>query len=715
MKKILLVVSFFAISIGGYAQQKLLSIDEAVVGQWLQLAPENLQSLQWKGESSDFTFQRKDTLFVQNVSTETPQVLFTLLQFNKWLKAIGYPSLTRLPFIKWVSSSNFLFVSGNESVIFDAEKHIVIDSLKVDDEAENLDYRPDHKAVAFTVKNNLYLSIEGAKIQTVTKDSNENIVNGQAVHRNEFGIEKGTFWSPKGSRLAFYRMDQTMVTDYPLVDITTRVATVASIKYPMAGMTSHQVKVAVYDPATHNTVYLKTGEPLDHYLTNIAWTPDEKFILVAELNRGQDHMKMNLYDAASGELVKTLFEETNSRYVEPLHPAIFLPNEPHKFLWRSQRDGYDHFYLYDISGKFFGEVGNGPWIVLDFLGFTKDGKNILYTSTQNSPIEVNVYKQNLKNQKIERLTTLDGTHTPNVNFTSGLFMDRYSSTSIPNRISIVNFNGQEKRVLINAQNPLAAYKMPEMSIFKIKAADDSTDLYCRLIKPIDFDSTKKYPVIVYVYGGPHLQLVNNEWLAGARLWEYYMAQKGYVMFTIDNRGSSNRGFAFESVIHRNLGVNEVADQMRGIDYLLKQSFVDSSRIGVHGWSFGGFLTTSLMLKENRAFKVGVAGGPVIDWKLYEVMYGERYMDTPEENPEGYKNADLINFATDLKGKLLIIHGAIDNTVVWQNSLLFLNECINKGVQVDYFVYPRDEHNVRGYKRIHLMRKITEYFDQNLMK
>lgn len=715
MKKLLLFVNLFAFVIGGYAQQKLLSIDEAVVGQWFQLAPKTLTALQWKGETSDFTYQRNDTVFVQGVKEESPRTLFTLADLNGWIKEGDRPALKRLPAIKWLSDNNFLFTDGKESITFDIEAHKVVSSLKVDDEAENLDYRPDYNAVAFTVKNNLYISIEGKEIQTVTRDTNENIINGQAVHRNEFGIEKGTFWSPKGNKLAFYHMDQTMVTDYPLVDITQRIATVTPIKYPMAGMTSHQVKVGVYDPATKSTVYLKTGAPLDHYLTNIAWTPDEKYILLAELNREQDHMKMNLYDATTGDLVKTLFEETNPRYVEPLHPAIFLPNDPQKFLWRSQRDGYDHFYLYDITGKLYGEVGKGPWIVLDFLGFTKDGKNILYTSTQDSPIEVNVYKQNLKTQKIERLTKQDGTHWSLVNFTQGLFLDRYSSTNTPNRISIVDLKGQEKRLLLNAPNPLAAYKMPEMKIFKIKAADDSTDLYCRLIKPIDFDSTKKYPVIVYVYGGPHLQLVTDEWLAGARLWEYYMAQKGYVMFTVDNRGSSNRGFAFESVIHRNLGVNELADQMRGVDYLIKQPYVDTSRIGVHGWSFGGFMTTSMMLKENKIFKVGVAGGPVIDWKLYEVMYGERYMDTPEENPEGYKNADLLNYVGNLKGKLLIIHGAIDKTVVWQNSLLFINECINKGVQVDYFVYPRDEHNVRGYRRIHLMQKITDYFDQNLMK
>lgn len=715
MKRFLLIVICLFIALFVGAQDKLLTIDEAVVGQWMDLAPKTLSVIQWKGESSAFTFNRKDSVFVQGVTEATPSLLFTLADLNGWVKVANKSTLKRMPSFQWVSPVSLMFKRGKESIFVNVVDKKVDKTLAVAEDGENLDYRPDKKAVAYTVKNNLFVAFEGKDSVAVTTDSEENIVNGQSVHRNEFGISKGTFWSPKGNLLAFYRMDQTMVTDYPLVDITERIAKVTPIKYPMAGMTSHHVKVGIFNPQTHATLFLKTGEPLDHYLTNIAWTPDEKFILVAELNRGQNQMSLNMYDAATGDFVRTLFEEKNARYVEPSDPAIFFPKEPNAFIWQSQRDGYNHLYKYDLSGKLLGQITKGNWIVLSFLGFTVDGKEALFTSTIDSPLEVNLCKVNLKSKKVVRLTKASGVHSPQVNLTAGLFIDRYSNITVPNRICVSDFAGKEIKELIVAENPLSAYKMPEMKIFTIKAGDDSTDLYCRMIKPIDFDSTKKYPVIVYVYGGPHAQLVTNRWLGGTGLWDYHMAQRGYIMFTVDNRGSANRGFDFESVIHRNLGVNELADQMLGIQYLFKLPYVDTARVGVHGWSFGGFMTTQMMLKESKIFKVGVGGGPVIDWSLYEVMYGERYMDTPEENPAGYKNANMLNYAENLKGKLLLIHGDIDNTVVLQNSLTFLKECVDKKVMVDYFIYPQHEHNVGGYDRIHLMRKVTDYFDTYLKK
>ncbi len=715
MRRILLIAAclFSAVIVNG--QDKLFTIDEAVVGSWMGLAPKTISAIQWKSTSQQFTFNSKDSVFVQGVADVKPSLLFTLADLNSWLKNANLSAMKRVPSIQWITPVLFMAKSGAGTVFVNVVDKKVERTLSVSKEAENIDYRPDFKAVAYTEKNNLFVTINGTEPIAVTSDSNAGIVNGQTVHRNEFGISKGTYWSPKGNLLAFYRMDETMVTDYPLVDITTRIATATPIKYPMAGMTSHHVTVGVYNPATKITVFLKTGEPLEHYLTNVSWTPDEKYILLAELNRGQNHMSLNMYDAVTGDFVRTLFEEKNARYVEPSDPAIFFPNEPNAFVWQSQRDGYNHLYKYDLSGKLLGEITKGNWIVLSFLGFTADGKEALFTSTIDSPLEVNLCKVNLKSKKVVRLTKASGVHSPQVNLTAGLFIDRYSSITVPNRICVSDFAGKEIKELIKAENPLAAYKMPEMKIFTIKAGDDSTDLYCRMIKPIDFDSTKKYPVVVYVYGGPHAQLVTNRWLGGTGLWDYHMAQKGYIMFTVDNRGSANRGFDFESVIHRNLGVNEMADQMRGIQYLFKLPYVDTARVGVHGWSFGGFMTTQMMLKENKIFKVGVAGGPVIDWSLYEVMYGERYMDTPDENPEGYKSANMLNYVENLKGKLMLIHGDIDNTVVLQHSLKFLKECVDKKVMVDYFIYPQHEHNVGGYDRIHLMRKVTDYFDTYLKR
>ena len=252
-----------------------------------------------------------------------------------------------------------------------------------------------------------------------------------------------------------------------------------------------------------------------------------------------------------------------------------------------------------------------------------------------------------------------------------------------------------------------------MEVSSISETSEHPELYYRMIKPVDFDPAKKYPVIIYVYGGPHSQLVKNSWLGGSRMWQYYMAQKGYIAFTLDNRGTLGRGFDFENSIHRQLGTLEVVDQMAGVSYLKSLPFVDDSRIGVHGWSYGGFMTLNLKLKYPEIFKVGVAGGPVTDWKYYEIMYGERYMDMPEENPEGYKNAEMKNYVSNLKGDLLLVNGAMDSTVVWQHSLTFIRECVKQNKQVDYFVYPTHPHNVRGWDRINLMDKVSLYFDKHL--
>ncbi|MEN8122530.1 MAG: DPP IV N-terminal domain-containing protein, partial [Bacteroidota bacterium] len=581
-----------------------------------------------------------------------------------------------------------------------------------DDRAENFSFSKENNSVAYTIENNLYVADKNDAIY-ITKDTDKGIVNGNPyVHRQEFGIDKGIFWSSKGNFMAFYRKNENMVADYPLVDVTTRIATQNNTKYPMAGETSEQVTLGVYNVKEGGTVFMKTKKD-DHYLTRISWDPSEKFVYIAELNRGQNHMKLNKYDVNSGEFIQTLFEEKHPKYVEPEHDMVFLKTKPNQFLWFSERDGYNHLYLYNTSGKVIKQITKGNWVVTEFLGFDAKERNIFIQATKESPIERHIYKVNLKSGKMLRLTKEKGTHNAQFNASKTYFVDSYSSTTVPRKVNIVDANGKQVQNILTAANPLKDYKLGEMNIGTLKAADGKTDLYYRMIKPVDFDPNKKYPVVVYVYGGPHSQLVSDTWLGGTGHWAYYMAQKGYIMFTLDNHGTDYRGFEFENVIHRQLGQIEMLDQMKGIEYLKSLPYVDQERIGVDGWSYGGFMTISLMTNYPETFKVGAAGGPVIDWKYYEVMYGERYMDTPQENPEGYEKTSLLGQADKLKGRLLIIHGAVDSTVVWQNSLTFVEECVKKGVQLDYFVYPGHEHNVRGKDRVHLMEKITRYFDDFL--
>jgi dipeptidyl-peptidase-4 len=399
--------------------------------------------------------------------------------------------------------------------------------------------------------------------------------------------------------------------------------------------------------------------------------------------------------------------------VEPTHSFYFLKTDLSEFIWQSRRDGWNHLYLYDTEGQLLKQITHGEWEVTNLIGTDPLGNSVYYESTMDSPVERHLCKTIIKSGKTQRITTAEGMHKIKAATSMNYFLDIFTSITMARACYLLDQNGEKLNTLKEDANPYKDYKTGEMSIFTIKADDKTTDLYCRMIKPVDFNPAKKYPVIIYVYGGPHEQMINKSWTGGAGFWLNFMAQQGYLIFTLDNRGSANRGFEFESIIHRQLGEIEMADQMAGIKYLKSLSYVDSSRIGVDGWSYGGFMTISLMLRNPGVFKVGCAGGPVIDWKWYEVMYGERYMDTPMQNPSGYEKASLINYAGNLDGKLLIIHGTNDDTVVWQNSLTFLDECIKQGKQVDYFVYPGAEHNMAGKARVHLFNKIIGYFNDYL--
>lgn len=711
-KRLLIVLSFFLMVLSVFSQNKPLTIEDAVIGQYRQLYPEYMVNVRWK-DAANFTFIKDyQSIQIFGIKSKKSQTLLSLDEINAMYHKENLDSLKYIVSINWLNTNLFTHLQGHVLVVVDAKKKQIIKSITFNPKAENVEYQKDAELVTYTIDNNLYIH-DGKHEIAVTKDTSLALVNGQTVHRSEFGITGGIFWSPKGHLLAYYHKDESMVSEYPLVDVMDRVATVKPTRYPMAGMKSEEVLVAVYNPKNQTTIYLKTAEPKEQYLTNLTWSPDEKSIYIQVLNREQNHMWLNVYNAETGDFVKTLFEEQNERYVEPEHQIQFLKNNPNEFLFFSERDGYQHLYRYRVDGTLINQVTKGDWIVSDFVGFDQSGENAIVYTTTNGPLEKQAYSVNIASGEMVLLSPEKGQHSAFLNPNADVFVDGYSSITVPHDYDLRDLSGKKIKNIQSAQNPLEEYEMGEMKIGTLKSADEKTDLYYRLITPPNYDKTKKYPAIVYVYGGPHAQMTDDSWLGSADLWFFYMAQKGYVVFTVDNRGSANRGFEFESIIHRNLGTAEMADQIKGVEFLKTLEFVDMDRIGVHGWSYGGFMTTNLMLTYPDVFKVGAAGGPVIDWKFYEVMYGERYMDTPEENPEGYDNANLSKKVKQLKGRLLMIHGAQDPTVVWQNSQVFVRECVKNGILVDYSIYPTHEHNVRGKDRVHLMRKVTQYFDDFL--
>lgn len=714
LKSLLLLITF-ASTMNVIAQEKKsFTLEDLMPGgnNYYNLLPENRYGLQWWGDVCiNADIEEVKTI---NPANGKENVLITLQEANDLLATGKLGKINHFRNASFPYTEKWMLVSTTtHKALIDWEKKELIWSQPIAPKAANQDWNKESRSLAYTLDNNLFVTTADGKTQQVT-DEPKGIVCGQSVHRQEFGINKGTFWSPKGNLLAFYRMDETMVTDYPQVNTSTRIATLEPDKYPMTGMTSHKVTVGVYNLATQKTVYLKAGDPTDRYFTNISWAPDEKSIYMVELNRDQNHAKVISYNAESGEKEAVLFEETHPKYVEPLHPLTFLPWDHTKFIYQSQRDGFNHLYLYDNTGKLIKQLTQGEWVVQNIIGFNEKAKEIIIISTEVSPLQSNAYAVNVNNGKRRLIGNKDGMHNVQLSASGKYVIDNYTSFTIPRNIEIIPTSGKGKSVsLLAASNPMEAYNMPEITVGTMKAADGKTDLYYRLVKPVNFDPNKKYPAVIYVYGGPHAQMIHNVRNYGAGGWDIYMAQLGYVMLTVDNRGSDNRGLEFENCTFRQLGTEEMKDQVKGVDFLKSLGYVDDNRIGVHGWSFGGFMTTNLMLTYPEIFKVGVAGGPVIDWAYYEVMYGERYMDTPQTNPEGYKKANLNLRAGDLKGRLEIIIGANDPTCVPQHSITFLRACIDAGTQPDFFMYPGDGHNMFGRDRVHLYERITRYFEDHL--
>ncbi|GHU90317.1 prolyl tripeptidyl peptidase [Bacteroidia bacterium] len=708
------VILLMSVNVNLFSQE--LTLEDLLPGgkNYAKFIPRLPFQTRWYGER--ITMSNRDTLYLMDPKSPAKKtVLITNKELQEFLPD-DKANINQISFKKMGDREIAIILPADKStmkyVLFDIRNKQIVKQIKQEKDWKNMDFCIENLRVAYTVDNNLYISDEGLPWE-VAKDQDKNIVNGQAVHRNEFGINKGTFWSPGGNYLAFYRMDESMVGDYPLVDISTREAELKSIKYPMAGMTSHEVTVGVHNLSSRRTVFLKTGEPKDRYFTNLSWSPDEKSLYIAELNRKQDTCTVNCYNVQTGVMERTLFIETDGKYVEPANPMLFLKRNPEQFIWQSKRDGYNQLYLYRTDGALIRKITSGKTDILQLIGLDEKEQFVFVMSNELNPLETQVYKINIETGEKTQLTYESGVHSASLSPSGNYLLDRYSNKETPLNQVLIRTSNKKSVVLQKASDPYAGYQLPVVSLGSVKAADGVSDLYYRLVRPVNFDPSRKYPVVIYVYGGPHSQMIKNNWLAGMRGWDIYMAQKGYVVFSMDNRGTANRGLAFENVIHRNLGVNETSDQMEGIAFLKSLPYVDSERIGVHGWSYGGFMATNMILRHPETFKAAVAGGPVIDWKYYEVMYGERYMDTPQENKQGYENVSLLNLAGNLKGHLLLIHGDEDPTVVWQNSLAFLKACITARTYPDYFVYPGHGHNMAGPDRVHLYEKITRYFDDYL--
>lgn len=701
------------------AQDKTLSLEEA--SGWSRY-PQSLSQLTWvPGGGARYSYREGQALIVTDAATGKEAYRVQVIDLNKALADLQKTAITTLPDLQWNPDGSLRFTAFGETFRYSPSdgKAQVVASFPAD--AAHPDLHPPTLHLAFTKGHNLFVQ-QGAIVVNISQNEDPQIRYGEAAHRHEFGITKGTFWSPQGSALAFYRMDERPVSDIPLLDVGPTPMQNKPFKYPMAGQATHLVSLGVYHLKSGERIFLDSGDPKDTYLTNISWSPDEQTLYVALLNREQNHMRLVAFDPRTGKALRTLFEEKDSAYVEPLNPLAFVPGKPDHFIWQSRRDGWHHLYLYKTDGTLVRQLTRGNWEVTDFQGCSPDGEFAYFLSTEESPVERHLYRIPLSGKQArfetstvatpQRLTTHQGTHRTQLSPDGKYLLDTWSSLTVPGTSVLRLSNGKALRTLHTAANPLADQAAVHIDLQTLRAPDGSLR-YTRTLFPPNFDPTRRYPVLIYTYGGPHAQMVTHSWLGGASLFLYYLAQQGYVVYTLDGRGSSHRGKAFEQATFRRLGVAEREDQLLGVAHLKQQPWVDTTRIGVHGWSFGGYLTASLLLHHPGVFRCGIAGAPVTDWKYYEIMYTERYMDSPQTNADGYTASSLLTYAGQLKDRLLVIHGTADDVVVWQHTLSFVNACIKAGSLPDYFVYPGHDHHVRGTDRLHLHRYMARYLDEHL--
>lgn len=617
---------------------------------------------------------------------------------------------------RWAPNGTaILFVGPNSLAWYDVQADKATTLLSGKEAIADAKISPDGKWVSFVRDHNLFaVSVADGKEHPLTAGGTEEIRKGELdwVYPEELAISTAYWWAPDSSAVAFLEMDERNVTKYPLVNFESYSGDAEEERYPVAGGANPIVHVYVASANGGKARLMDTGSETDQYIPRVDWLADSKQVAIERMNRKQNQLELLFADANSGKSHTVLTEKDD--YWVNVNDDLHFFKDGKRFLWGSERSGYLQLYLYDLSGKQIAQVTQGEWEVHG-TPLVDEGKGVVYFSaTEKSPTERQVYRAGLGGG-FTRISKEGGTHNPNFAPDGSAFVDTFSAAGTPPSQSLRRADGSVITVLNeNKVEELANYKLAPTEFFKVKA-HDGMELYASMIKPPNFDPTKKYPVIVYTYGGPGAQVVLNQWGGSTYLWHQLLAQKGFIIFSLDNRGSTGRGHVFEEPIHYRFGAQELLDQKDGAAWLKSQPYVDAEHIGVWGWSYGGHMTLHLMFEDSADFKAGFAGGPVTNWHYYDTIYTERYMGLLPENEKNYKEASPVDRAEQLKGPLLIAHGTGDDNVHFANTLELIDTLIAKGKQVEVMPFPGRGHGVSDPPaRTVLMNRATKFFVDNLM-
>jgi dipeptidyl-peptidase-4 len=616
----------------------------------------------------------------------------------------------------WAPDGNsILFVGAKSLSLLDLKTQQARVLLSGKDAIVDVKFSPDGQNVSYVSQHNIHvITLGDGKIRAITSGGSEEIRKGELdwVYPEELDLKTAYWWSPDSTRIAFLEMDERKVSKYPLPDFASYEGEADEERYPVAGGANPIVKVYTVELASGKLKLLDTGPETNQYIPRVDWLPDSKRVAIQRLNRAQQQLDVLLADAGNGKS-SVLLTEKDGYWVNVTDDLRFL-KDGKRFLWSSERTGYRHLYLYDLGGKEIAQLTKGEWEVSG-LQAVDEAKGLAYfTATEKSPMERHLYRVGLDGSGFARITQRDGTHGVQFSPDAGAFVDTYSNTVTPQQLWISRAD-QGSPVVLNENRvaELERYRLVAPEFAKIKS-HDGIELNAWMIKPPQFDPAKKYPVLVYTYGGPHAQVVLNSWGGTNFLWHQLMAQKGFVVFALDNRGSAGRGHLFEEPIHLRFGAQELSDQRDGVAWLKGQPWVDASRIGIWGWSYGGHMTLHAMFEAPEDFKAGFAGGPVTDWHYYDSIYTERYIGLLPGNEENYQSSSPILKAEQLQGKLLIAHGTGDDNVHFANTLSVIDKLIEHGKYVEVMPFPGRGHGVSDPPaRIVLMNRVTQFFLENL--